>query len=246
MQESTSIPNTTDREQPGEEGAKPVAPMWIFKVMNPIIKALLRPPWHLLGGSLMLHTYTGRRTGKQYTIPIGYFPWGEGEVMAFTTARWWTHLRSRPPVRLLLKGCRVQAIPTVIDMLAAFVRRLGPQTAGRLPPGLPSDREPTQEELRNVLVAAMSQSWPDILSIHYDERLPDTVEITNQVPLYDLLNRYVRRQSPIWLPNHERGIEHKKSEPALWRQQRGERRQEKDRSMKRDFSHNQGAVCCKQ
>jgi hypothetical protein len=44
---------------------------------EPVMKALLRSPLHrLLDGTLVLLTYTGRKTGKQYTIPIGYFVWG--------------------------------------------------------------------------------------------------------------------------------------------------------------------------
>jgi hypothetical protein len=158
MQASFSIRNNTERPQVGEEPGKPLAPLWIFKVMNPIMKGLLRSPLHrLLSGMLMLVTYKGRKTGRQYTIPIGYFVWGQGELMSFSSARWWTNLRSSPPVTLLLKGRRVQAIPTVIeqreviiDTLEEFIKRLGPHTARRLPIGLPRDREPTRDDLRNV------------------------------------------------------------------------------------------------
>ena len=119
--------------------------------MNPIMKGLLRSPLHrLLDGTLVLLTYTGRKTGRQYTIPIGYFAWEEGELMSFSSARWWTNLRSSPPVTLLLKGHRVQAIPTVIDTLEEFIKRLGPRATRRLPIGLPRDREPTRDDLRNV------------------------------------------------------------------------------------------------
>jgi hypothetical protein len=158
MKDSISRRNNRDRPQAGEEPGKPLAPLWIFKVMNPIMKRLLRSPLHrLLSGTLMLVTYTGCKTGKQYTIPIGYFVWGQGELMSFSSARWWTNLRSSPPVTLLLKGRRVQAMPTVIeqrevviDTLEEFIKRLGPSAARRLPIGLPRDREPTRDDLRNV------------------------------------------------------------------------------------------------
>ena len=99
--------------------------------------------------------YTGRKTGKRYTIPIGYFIWDEGELMSFSSARWWTNLRSGKPVTLLLKGHRVEAVPTVIeereaviDTLEEFIKRLGSRAARRLPIGLPRDREPTRDDLR--------------------------------------------------------------------------------------------------
>jgi hypothetical protein len=158
MQDSFSVRNNIDRPQTGEEPGKALAPPWIFKVMNPIMKGLLRSPLHrLLSGTLMLVTYMGSKTGKQYTIPIGYFAWGQGELMSFSSARWWTNLRSSPPVTLLLKGRRVQAVPTVIeqreaviDTLEEFNKRLGSRAARRLPIGLPRDREPTRDDLRNV------------------------------------------------------------------------------------------------
>ena len=158
MKDSFSRHNNIHRPQAGEEPGKPLAPLWIFKVMNPIMKGLLRSPMHsLLDGTLMLLTYTGSKTGKQYTIPIGYFVWGQGELISFSSARWWTNLRSSPSVWLLLKGRRVQAVPTVIeereaviDTLEEFIKRLGPRAARRLPIGLPRDHELTRDDLRTV------------------------------------------------------------------------------------------------
>src|SRR6266702_1884895 len=156
MQNASLTPNTTDRPQAGEEPGKPIAPLWMFKIMNPVMKALLRSPLHrLLDGTLVLLTYTGHKAGKQYTIPIGYFVWEEGELLSFSSARWWTNLRSKPPVTLLLKGRHVQAVPTVIekreaviDTLEVFIKGLGPRSAWRLLIGLPG--EPRRDDLRNV------------------------------------------------------------------------------------------------
>jgi len=157
-QNASLTPNTTDRPQTWKEPGKPLAPLWMFKIMNPVMKGLLRSPLHrLLDGTLVLLTYTGRKTGRQYTIPIGYFVWGEGELLSFSSARWWTNLRGSAPLTLLLKGRRVHAVPTVIeeheaviDTLEEFIKRLGPRATRRLPIGLPRDREPTRDDLRNV------------------------------------------------------------------------------------------------
>lgn len=62
----------------------------------------------------MLITYAGRKTGKPYTFPIGYFVWDKDELMSFSSARWWTNLRDGTPVTLLRKGCR----PTTAHRLA--------------------------------------------------------------------------------------------------------------------------------
>ena len=80
----------------------------------------------------MLLTYTSRKTGTPYTIPIGYFVWDTDELMAFSSARWWTNVRDGTPVTLLLQGQQVEAIPTaihergaVIKTLEKFIERLG-------------------------------------------------------------------------------------------------------------------------
>ena len=149
------VPDETSGLQAGETTLQTVAPRWVFKVMNPIMKALLRSRLHsLMSGSLMLITYTGCKTGKQYTIPIGYFEWEEDELMSFSSARWWTNIRDGRLVTLLIKGKRVEAVPNVIEereavieTIETFIQRLGMRVARRLPIGLPSDREPTREEL---------------------------------------------------------------------------------------------------
>lgn len=152
--------NTHDPKQPpaGDDAAKPLAPLWLFRALNPPMRALLRSPLHgLLSGMLLLLSYTGRKSGKAYTIPIGYFVWDAGELMAFTSARWWTNLRDSAPVTLLLKRQRLQAVPTVIhereaviDTLEEFITRLGLAAARKLPVGLPADRAPTPSELRAI------------------------------------------------------------------------------------------------
>jgi hypothetical protein len=142
--------NDSQRPSTGNEAVKP-PPLWLFRTLNPLMRALLRSPLHgMLSGMLMLLSYSGRKSGKRYTIPIGYFVWDTDELMAFTTARWWTNLRDGRPVMLLVKGQRLQAVPTAIHereavsaALEEFIKRLGLATARKLPLGLPADREPT-------------------------------------------------------------------------------------------------------
>ena len=130
----------------------------IFRFMNPVIRSLLQSRFHrLLSGQVMLLGYTGRVSGRMYTIPIGYFAWDAGSVLSVSGTRWWKNLRDGRPVSLLVRGVRHTAIPAVFesadsraDLLAQFVRRYGPKVAGRLQAGLPSDRGPTPEELRSA------------------------------------------------------------------------------------------------
>src|SRR5258708_99743 len=102
----------------------------------------------------MLLTYTGRKTGKSYTTPMGYFVWAPGEVISFSSAGWRVNLRDGAPVTLLLNGRKVSATPKVIEVrdevlatLEEFIARLRLRAARRLPVGLPRDRVPTQQDL---------------------------------------------------------------------------------------------------
>ena len=149
MKNSVSITNC-------DKAAKPLAPLWIFKIANPLVSALLRSPLHgVMSNVLMLVTYKGRKSGKVFTHPIGYFEWDQDEVMAFTSsARWWVNMLEGKPVTLLLRGQQIEAIPTpihereaVINTIEEFVKRLGATTAQRLPIGLPRNREPTRADL---------------------------------------------------------------------------------------------------
>jgi hypothetical protein len=141
-----------------ESASKPPAPRWVFKLMNPFMSRLLRSPLHRpASGLLMLITYKGRQTGKAYTIPIGYFKWDENELMSTSAARWWKNLRDGKPVTLFVQGQRVEAIPTVIEEREAviqtveeFIKRVGLASARRIPLGLPTNREPTVEDLRLI------------------------------------------------------------------------------------------------
>jgi hypothetical protein len=135
----------------------------LFRFMNPVIRRLLRSPMHrLLSGQVMLLEYTGRVSGRTYAIPIGYFAWDGGSVLSFSGSRWWKNLRQGQQVSLLIRGARHAAVPAVIEsldsraeILAEFARRYGPKVAGRLQVGLPSDRDPTPDEIRSAAAKKM-------------------------------------------------------------------------------------------
>ncbi len=69
----------------------------VLHAPNPVVRAVLRSPLHgMLSGGLLLLTYTGRRSGTAYTIPVGYRR--EGETLLVTVGwperkLWWRNLR---------------------------------------------------------------------------------------------------------------------------------------------------------
>ena len=76
--------------------------MWF----NPIMHWLLRSPLHiLLSKNTMLMTYTGRKSGKVYTVPMNYLDI-EGVLYTISSRErtWWRNLRGGAEVTLRLKG----------------------------------------------------------------------------------------------------------------------------------------------
>lgn len=76
---------------------------------NPLVRAVLRSPAHrLLSGRVLLLTYTGRRSGTRYTIPVEYRR--DGEALVITVGwperkLWWRNLREPgTPVEVRLRG----------------------------------------------------------------------------------------------------------------------------------------------
>jgi deazaflavin-dependent oxidoreductase (nitroreductase family) len=64
----------------------------------------------MLSDGMMLLTITGRKTGRQYTLPVGYYR--DGEYLWVITSRdrtWWKNLRGGAEVGLLLKRKPVTA-----------------------------------------------------------------------------------------------------------------------------------------
>ena len=98
----------------------------LFVIINPTMRLLLRSPLHaLVSGSLMLLTFTGRRTGRTFTTPLRYIQ--EGETIRFYTnkdARWWRNLKHEPRVTLRIKGRDVACSATVFDDDPATTREL--------------------------------------------------------------------------------------------------------------------------
>jgi hypothetical protein len=75
---------------------------------NHAVALLLRSPLHrLASGQLALITVTGRRSGKEYTFPVGYRRSGERVTIGVGWPErklWWRNLRGGAPVGLRIAG----------------------------------------------------------------------------------------------------------------------------------------------
>jgi deazaflavin-dependent oxidoreductase (nitroreductase family) len=105
--------------------------------LNPLVVRLLRSPLHhVIGGGLMLITVTGRRTGRHYTIPVGYQRDGDVLHVLVSKARrkqWWRNFRAPAPLEVELRGERFAAVGQVVDPRAEHFFAVVEATLRRLP-----------------------------------------------------------------------------------------------------------------
>ena len=109
---------------------------WMTR-LNPLVVWLLRSPLHrLLDGGLMLITVTGRRSGRRYTIPVGYQRDGDVLHVLVSKARrkqWWRNYREPGQVEVHLGGERRQGEARVVAVESDLFREVVTATLRRLP-----------------------------------------------------------------------------------------------------------------
>jgi len=84
--------------------------MWF----NPMMIALLRSPLHgLLSQETFLITYTGRKSGRQHTVPVNYLVDGQ-ELLTISQRQrtWWRSLQHGAQVMVLFRG---QSLPAYAE-----------------------------------------------------------------------------------------------------------------------------------
>ena len=85
----------------------PFVPM--NRAVNPLLRGILRSPAHRLASRrVALITYTGRKTGRRYTIPVFYRDAGGEVTIAVGWPErkvWWRNLTGEGgPVSLVVRG----------------------------------------------------------------------------------------------------------------------------------------------
>jgi len=101
-------------------------------IVNRSMKFILRSPMHgLVSKTVLLITFTGRKSGMTYTTPVSYSQTGD-QVYIFTHAAWWVNLHNGAPVTLHIRGRDLQGLaePVAEDKsaiaagLAAHLRKV--------------------------------------------------------------------------------------------------------------------------
>jgi deazaflavin-dependent oxidoreductase (nitroreductase family) len=110
---------------------------------------LLSTPLHIIMGDTMLITVTGRKTGKKYTTPVGYFREnGDLWIMTSRDRTWWRNVRGGAQVSMRMHGREskgyaetILAVPAVTEQVCEYIRHipLAARSLGvRLEKGIPN------------------------------------------------------------------------------------------------------------
>jgi len=94
-----------------------VSKLKLSKIYNPIMKSILRSPFHgLISKNVMLITFAGGKSGKKYTTPVNYVRDGADiAVFSYRHRMWWRNLRGGVPVTLRVKGQDLKAVGKSIE-----------------------------------------------------------------------------------------------------------------------------------
>lgn len=87
--------------------------------LNRLVVGLLRSPLHPLASKgLMVVSWTGRRSGRSFSIPVGYQRDGEDVVVLLSKPAektWWKNFRSSWPAELWIAGRSLKALGQWIE-----------------------------------------------------------------------------------------------------------------------------------
>lgn len=77
---------------------------------------LLKSPFHgLISSSIMLITYIGQRSGKEFSTPVNYVRIGETLWVSTTRQRkWWRNFKDGWPIKVLLHRKQLEGVAQAI------------------------------------------------------------------------------------------------------------------------------------
>jgi deazaflavin-dependent oxidoreductase (nitroreductase family) len=131
-------------------------------ILNPLMTLLLKSPLHrLVSKTIMLITFTGRKSGKRFTTPVGYIRDGD-VVICVTNANWWKNLRGGARVTLRIHGRTVEGHAEAIAQdkarVAQGIRQFllqVPSWAGFYNVTIAEDGTPNEEQVARAAEAAI-------------------------------------------------------------------------------------------
>jgi deazaflavin-dependent oxidoreductase (nitroreductase family) len=143
--------------------------MWFMnKIINPLVRLILRSPLHgLMSGTLLVITCCGRKTGREYSLPVQYAQTGNTIYIVPGVPEkktWWRNLKEAATVRLTVRGQAMagKAVvlkpdsdsETILEGFGLYLRRF-PAIAKANQINLVADGSFNAEELRRAAMQAV-------------------------------------------------------------------------------------------
>lgn len=121
---------------PAAGDARP--PLLLVRLMNPVMRTVLRTPLGRLVRPFALLEFNGRRTGRPYRVPVGWHEIDSGHIVC-TPAPWRVNFRGGIPVTVTYRGQRRQLTGTLDDdpeNVASALQSLADQRGSLRPVGI--------------------------------------------------------------------------------------------------------------
>jgi len=94
--------------------------MWFMNhIWNPIVRFIMRSPLHgLMSKDVMLITYRGQKSGKEFTLPVSYLE--DGATVFVIPGMpdkkvWWHNIHENTPVLINLRGKSISAQASLLS-----------------------------------------------------------------------------------------------------------------------------------
>ena len=148
-------------------------PSALVRIMNPILRMVLRTPFGRLVRPFALLEFDGRRSGHRYRVPVGWHTVGRRPVV-FTPAPWRANFLGDTPVTVHFRGRseamtgRLEATPDAVAELlqSLFAEGTSPMKVGlRVQPGHQIDATDVTSVDRAALTFHSLASTPARLSV---------------------------------------------------------------------------------
>jgi deazaflavin-dependent oxidoreductase (nitroreductase family) len=116
----------------------PIRAGFVFhRVTNPFVRFILCSRLHsMLSGRLIVITYTGKKTGMNYTLPVQYAK-SDDELIVVAGyhqhKKWWRNLRQQSTIMVCYRGKWFEASATAFEGDIAAIAPLFPAYLRRFP-----------------------------------------------------------------------------------------------------------------
>jgi hypothetical protein len=129
-------------------------PIAVIRVLNPIMRTVLRTPLGRLVRPFALLEFTGRRTGRHYRVPAGWHE-AEGVPVVFTPAPWRANFVDGARVTVHHRGRTFEMTGTLVADPTDVARALHWMFANGTPPravglDMPADHDITAADVVSV------------------------------------------------------------------------------------------------